>query len=34
MLTTLSIRDVVANAQQTLTLGNNRIFEIGVALGF
>ena len=30
----LSIRDVVANAQQTLTLGNNRIFEIGVALGF
>jgi opacity protein-like surface antigen len=30
----VDVRDVVANARQTLALGTNRVFEIGVAIGF
>lgn len=30
----LGVREVVANAQRTLSAGTNRIFEVGVAIGF
>lgn len=30
----LAVRDVLANAQQTLQLGSNRVFELGIAIGF
>lgn len=30
----IAVRDVVANARQNLELGDNRVFEVGVSLGF
>ncbi len=30
----LNVRDVIANAGETLKLGTNRMFELGVAIGF
>lgn len=30
----LRVRDVLANARQSLSLGSNRLFELGVAIGF
>jgi opacity protein-like surface antigen len=30
----VDVRDVVANAARTLSMGTNRVFELGVAIGF
>lgn len=30
----IAVREVVANAGQTLSLGTNRVFELGVSIGF
>ena len=30
----IAVRDVVANARRNIKLGDNRVFELGVALGF
>lgn len=30
----IAVRDVVANAQRNIKLGDNRVFELGVSLGF